>query len=192
MLINFGVPSFQSSEATGATVTERKVSFASQPQQIMWLRGMVDSYRETYPIRARARDIAFRQRSCPPRDPTCQALAIAGWVQDNITYVNEMPETFQTPTTTVAEGYGDCDDFSTLIASMCESLGIATELVGMEWGQGAARYYKHIFPRAVVPQGGRVYRVPLDATLTTPVDGTQDPIRIALARGVKNLRIFVA
>jgi transglutaminase-like putative cysteine protease len=192
VLVQFGAPIRESSSVTGATVTTRKVRFASQPEQILWLRGMVNSYREVYLIRSRARDIAFRQRVADPRDQIAQAVAIASWVQDNITYVQELPETFQTPTTTVSEGYGDCDDFSTLIASMCESIGIMTELVGMEWGKGASRYYRHIFPRAVVVRDGMVYRVPLDATLTNPVDGTQDPIRIALAKGVRDLRIFVA
>lgn len=192
MLVNFGAPVLESSSVTGATVTSRKVRFASQPEQIVWLRGMVDQYRATHLVRSRARDIAFRQRGCPVKDQVCQALAIAGWVQDTITYVAEMPETFQTPTTTVSEGYGDCDDFSTLIASMCESIGIATELVGMEWGAGAARYYRHIFPRAVIGVGTRLYRVPLDATISETIDGTQDPIRIAIARGVTGLKVFVA
>lgn len=157
----------------------------------MYLRGMVDAYREVHPIRTRARDIAFRQSQCPPRDQACQAIAIAGWVQNHITYVMELPETFQTPTTTVAEGYGDCDDFTTLICALCESIGIETELVGLEWGPPRDRYFRHIFPRAIVAAGGRIYRVPLDATLTSVVDGQTDPIKIALERGL-NLRVFVA
>lgn len=179
------------SSATGATVATRRVRFGSQPEQIVFLRGMVEQYRETYQINARARDVAFRQRGALPKDQIGQAIAIGSWVQDTITYVNELPERFQTPTTTIAEGYGDCDDMATLIASMCESIGIATELVGMEWGEGDLRSFRHIFARAVVPTGGRVVRVPLDATLNAPVDGRQDPIRIALARGVRRLRLFV-
>ena len=182
----------ETADVNGETVTTRVVRFGSQPEQIMWLRGMVTQYRGVYPIRARARDIVFRQRGCAPRDKLCQALAIAGWVQDSITYVEELPETFQTPTTTVAEGAGDCDDFSTLIGALCESIGIEIELVGMEWGRGEGRYFRHIFPRAIVPVSGKLVRVPLDATLSEPLDGTQDPIRIALAKGVRDLRIFVA
>jgi hypothetical protein len=192
MLVHFGPRGLASSDDSGATVSEGKVRFGSQPQQIMWLRGMVEQYRATYYIRSKARDIVFRQRGCPPRDQVCQALALAGWVQDTITYVQEMPETFQTPPTTISEGYGDCDDFSTLIAALCESIGIQCDLVGMEWGKGASRYYRHIFPRAVIAQGGTLYRVPLDATLAVTLDGTQDPIRIALDRGVTGLKIFVA
>lgn len=158
----------------------------------MFLRGMVDQYREVHPIVSRARDIVFRQYGCPMRDQLCQAIALGSWVQKNITYVQEMPERFQTPTTTVAEGYGDCDDFSSLTASMLEAIGITSELVGMQWGRGAGRFYKHIFPRAVVPVGGRLVTVPLDATLSAPVDGRQDPIRIARAKGVTDLELFVA
>lgn len=196
MLVHIRPPVVEMSSASGATVATRKVRFGSQPEQIVYLRGMIEQYRETYQINAKARDVAFRQRGARPRDQVGQALAIGSWVQDTITYVNELPERFQTPPTTIAEGYGDCDDFSTLIGSMCESLGIAVELVGMEWGEGDGRSYKHIFPRAVVPMGQlggavRVVRVPLDATLTAPVDGRHDPIRIALARGVRNLRLFV-
>jgi hypothetical protein len=190
VLVSFGAPEVQSSAATGETVVQRTVSFGSQPEQIAWLRGMVDQYRSVHPIRSRARDIVFRQYVCPPKDQLCQALAIAQWVQNNITYVAEMPETFQTPTTTVAEGYGDCDDFSTLIGALCEAIGIPVELVGMQWGEGAGRYYKHIFPRALIVRPGKLYRVPLDATLSATVDGTQDPIRIALARGAERLQIF--
>lgn len=181
----------QQSTVTGATVSTRKISFSSQEEQIRYLREIVEQYREVYAIRARARDIVFRQRSCPPKDQACHAIAVASWVQQSITYVQELPETFQTPTTTVAEGYGDCDDFTTLIASLLESIGVECELVGLEWGPPGNRYFRHIFPRAVVAQGGRVYRIPLDATLSTPVDGRTDPIAIAAARGNK-VRVFIA
>ena len=192
MLINFGAPVLETSDANGETVTTRKVRFGSQQEQIVWLRGMVDQYRGVYAIRSRARDIVFRQRGCPPRDQVCQALAIAQWVQDNITYVQELPETFQTPTTTVAQGYGDCDDFTTLIGALLESIGIESQLVGMQWGRGVQRYFRHIFPRAIIPRGGKLAVIPLDATSSSPVDGTYDPIAFAQARGVRNIQLFVA
>lgn len=191
MLVNFGAPTVEAG-AAGDTVTTRKVRFGSQQEQIMWLRGMVDEYRGVYAIRSRARDIVFRQRGCAPKDQVCQALAIGSWVQDTITYVQELPETFQTPTSTVAQGYGDCDDFTTLIGALCESIGIETQLVGMEWGRGTARYFRHIFPRAIIPRGGRLYVIPLDATSSSPVDGTYDPITVAQRQGVRGLRLFVA
>jgi transglutaminase-like putative cysteine protease len=137
---------------------------------------MICQYRQLYAIRARARDIVFRQWVNPPKDKASQAIAIARWVQNNITYVEEMPEVFQTPTHTIATGYGDCDDFAPLIGSLIESIGIESELVGMHF----RNEYRHIFARAVLPNGTRI---PLDATLTAPVDNLTDPIKLAQARG---------
>lgn len=192
MLVTIGAPEIASSDVTGAKVATRRLTFSSQQEAIMYLRGIVDAYRGTYAIVARARDIAFRQAYCPPRDQLCQALAIARYVQQNVTYVAELPERFQTPTTTLAEKYGDCDDFTTTIAALCEAIGIETELVGMEWGPPHDRYFRHIFPRALIPQkGGRIFRLPLDATLTRPVDDRANPIEIALKQGA-NLRLFIA
>lgn len=188
MIVSFGAASVRGSAATGDTVSERTVRFGSQAEQIIWLRRMVDQYRAVHAIRARARDIVFRQRGCEPKDKVGQALAIGAWVQDTITYVEEMPETFQTPTTTVAMGYGDCDDFSTLIASLLESIGIESELVGMEWDG----HFRHIFPRAVVRgRTGPAVLIPLDATLSISIYEVTDPIRLAQERGDK-VRIFVA
>lgn len=193
MLISWGAPTLQGSDATGEVVSSRKVRFGSQPEQIMYLRGIVNAYCGVNAIRQRARDIVFRQRQCPPKDQVRQALAIAGWVQDNITYVAEEPEVFQTPTLTVAQGYGDCDDMTTLIASMCQSIGIDNELVGMEWPDNfGKRYYQHIFPRAVIPQRGYRARVPLDASLTAPVEDMRDPLLIARKALGNSVKVFVA
>jgi transglutaminase-like putative cysteine protease len=186
VIVTFGAPSFERGPG-GDRVSTRKARFRSQPDQIRFLREMVDEYRGHHAIRARARDIAFRQYLCPPKDQLAQALAIGSWVQRNITYVNELPEIFQTPTTTVSTGYGDCDDFTTLICSMLESIGIESELVGMEWGGT----FKHIFPRAVLPYANPPQRLALDATLPSPVSMRTDPIAVARARG-NNVRVFVA
>jgi transglutaminase-like putative cysteine protease len=160
----------------GDEVSQRVLRVRSQPDQIRFLRQMVNQYRQLYAIRARARDIVFRQWVNPPKDKASQAIACARWVQDNITYVEEMPEVFQTPTHTIATGYGDCDDFVTLTGSLIESIGIESELVGMHY-RGE---YRHIFCRAVMPNG---VRIPLDATLNAPVEHLTNPIALAQDRG---------
>jgi transglutaminase-like putative cysteine protease len=189
-VILWGAPRVDTSLA-GDTVSTRKVSFGSQEEQIRYLRQVVDQYRGVYAIRARARDIAFRQRGCAPKDKRCQALAIGSWVQDNITYVEELPETFQTPTSTVAQGYGDCDDFVQLICAMLESIGIQSQLVAMQWPEGGDSYYRHIFARAVFSEGGQLVQLPLDATLGQSVYDQVDPIRLAVQRGKRPLTVFV-
>ena len=177
MIVSFGTPQIERSQQ-GAVVSQRVIRCKSQEDQIRFLRQVIDEYSQLYAIRARARDIVFRQELQPPKDKVGQALAIGRWVQNTITYVEENPEVFQTPTTTIAEGYGDCDDFSPLIGSLLESIGIASELVGMEWDRGGSREFQHIFAAARID--GRV--LPLDATLSAPIDHRVDPIAVALAK----------
>jgi len=169
----------------GDVVTTRKVSFASQKEQVDYLRSVVNQYRGVYAIRARARDIVFRQRMCAPKDKRAQALAIGSWVQDNITYVEELPETFQTPTSTVAQGYGDCDDYVQLICSLLESIGIDSELVALQWPAEDGEYFRHIYAVACFAEKGREVCLPLDATLGLSVYDLTDPIRIAQLAGRK-------
>jgi transglutaminase-like putative cysteine protease len=185
----------------GLPVTMRRAQFDSQAEQIGFLRKLVTAYRSTHTISALARDIVFRQASCPPKKKGAHALAVAGWVQRNVTYVNEGEETFQTPLATLRFGYGDCDDLTTLIASLVESLGIPCELVALGWAERERLFgrpvaagwanvlptatYRHIFPRAVISSAGQVLRVPLDATLDQPVEWRTDPVALAASRGVK-------
>lgn len=175
----------------GDQLTTRRARFRSQEDQIRYLREVVTAYRCLATIRARARDIVYRLENCEPRNDVASALAIARWTQANIRYVKELPEVFQTPSATISLGYGDCDDVATVIAALCESIGIETELVGLEWdappGSGVKRAFQHIYTRALA----RGMRIPLDATLQRPVDLMTDPIKIALERRLR-LRVFLA
>ena len=186
-LYSLSEPSFEGSEVWGDVVTQRVIRCASQEDQIRALREMVGEARNLYNIRARARDIVFRQWPTPPKDRRAQALAIASWVQRNITYVEEMPEVFQTPSQTVASGYGDCDDFTSLTAALLEAIGIPSLLVGLEWHvPDEGRAYQHIFAGADLPSGF----VPLDATLSWPIDYVMDPIELARQKH-PDVKIFV-
>jgi transglutaminase-like putative cysteine protease len=176
----------------GDVVITQRARFTSQEQQIRYLREVVDVYRGHPAIRARARDIVFRLDNCEPRNEVAYALSLGRWVQQHIRYCKELPEVFQVPTATVALGWGDCDDHVQLVASLLESLGIESEIVGLEWdsppGVRPARAYQHIFSRAVI--GGRWY-VPLDTTLTRPIEQMTDPIKIGRQAGLR-LRLFRA
>jgi transglutaminase-like putative cysteine protease len=175
----------------GDVVSTRRVHFRSQEEQIEFLRELVDEYRGHAGIRARARDIVFRQANCPPRDEVAYALAIGRWVQSNITYVRELPEQFATPVHTLLIRCGDCDDFASVTASLLEGgLGIESELVGMSWETPAdpGGAFGHIFCRAVV----RGQRIPLDATLEFPIEALTDPIEVGRQRRLPGLRIMVA
>lgn len=176
----------------GDEVSQTVVTFSTQEEQILFLREVVDAYSGDYAIVSRARDIAFRQRCCVSKDKRCQAIAIASWVQQNITYVEEIPERFQAPTSTVSQGYGDCDDFVQLIGAMLQAIGIECELVGMHWGEADGAYFRHIFVRAVFPEDGVIVSLPLDATMSRPVAALVDPIQVAIDSGRVPLKLLVA
>lgn len=191
MIVRFGSP-FEERTVAGDVVSSRMARFSGQEDQIRMLRQLVTLCRCLANIRARARDIAFRTYNCLPRNKAEQALAIGDWVQRSIIYVEEIPEVFQTPATTIAIGYGDCDDHATVVASLLEAIGIESELVALAWDIDGEPSYNHIFCRAVVPVAdGRVVKIPLDTTLTRPVREMADPIALARARGLRNVRAFV-
>ncbi len=185
MLYSISDPSVETG-AGGDVVATRLLQARSQPDQIRIMRQMVDEFAQTYAIRSRARDIVFRVWPTAPKDKRGQAIAIGRWVQNNITYVEEDPEVFQTPTATVAMGYGDCDDMTDLVAALLQSIGITNELWGLEW----RREYRHIFPVAVVPGASGPERIPLDASLSTPIEHLTDPVAIARQR-YGDVRVFV-
>lgn len=165
----------------GGAPTLRRMAFRNQAEQVMYLRRLVNHYTANQLIREKAHQIVFDEFECASKDKLCHALAIGTWVQENVTYVNEGFETFQTPVRTLTYRLGDCDDFTTLICSMLESIGIRSELVALEWrGQ-----YRHIFPRALIPRpgGATVLHLPLDATLNQPIRRATDPVLIAVRRG---------
>lgn len=156
-----------------------RVRFPNQATQVAYLRGVVDYHRGWPDFRRIATHIVFDWARCPMRDKRCHALAVGRWVQQHITYVNEGEETFATPAATLQEGFGDCDEFTVLIGTLLESIGVDVQVVGLEWDD----QYRHIYPRALVGAGPPL---PLDATLSTPV-GQAEPI-LMLARRGKTVR----
>lgn len=79
-------------------------------------------------------------RSFTVRQTTLQAVrgtergineieAIFDWVKRNIEFRGEYGETLQSPEATINLGAGDCDDQSTLLAAMANSLGMETRFV---------------------------------------------------------------
>lgn len=156
--------------------------FDDVPRQLDYLRRMVEVYRMTPFARALALQI-IRDASVKDHARAEQAIAIAEWVKNNIRYVNELPETFQTPPKTVELGAGDCDDHTTLIGSLCENLGIPVEVVGMK----VNGVWQHVFPRAIVQApGGALLRMPLDSTIkNTRIRDFVDPVAKLRAQGKK-------
>lgn len=164
----------------------------NQRAQCIYLRSVVNSARAEPEIRERARDIIFRLNGLPAREPYLHAVALARWVQQNITYVQELPEVFQTPLATLDTGYGDCDDMAVLLASLLESVGIPAYLFSIGINPPPAPELEHIYVVADVGGPNELALVPLDPTLRTNVKEQQrDPLAEVRARGIEP-RLFVA
>jgi transglutaminase-like putative cysteine protease len=178
--------------ALGAQLSTFARVWRNQREQVLYLRTVVNAARAETEIRELARDIVFRQAGLAARQPLAHAIALARWVQTNITYVNELPEVFQTPLATLDTRYGDCDDQAVLLASLLESIGIPAYLVSIGWGAPPAPELEHIYVVADVAGPGETYLVPLDSTLRTDIRQRQrDPLAEVQARGYVP-RVFMA
>jgi hypothetical protein len=168
--------------ADGQPVEMRWAQFGSIPEQLAYLRKMIDVYRATSWARTTAMEI-IRAAGCEARNHACFALAVGEEVQRRIMYVREFPERFQTPPNTWKDEAGDCDDFTTLIGSLLEAVGVPVQVVGMK----VDGKWRHVYPRALIDgAGGKQLPLNLDATLRgVPIREMANPIRRALERGMK-------
>lgn len=173
----------------GRSLGQARLKFKNFAEEAAFLRKIVDQYTGNAQLREITIRVVFPY--CRPKDEPAQALRIGKWVQDRTYYVHEGTELFQTPLTTLRLRAGDCDDYSILIASMLGCIGIRTKLcilrINGRWA--------HIFPVALVADGGRLHRLTLDGTLVRrsehgdhepiddPISDLINPIAIVKARG---------
>ncbi len=113
------------------------------------------------------RDLANRiTANVAAKDWTGELQAIFEWVRNNIRYAldtNDI-ETIQGAATTVALGYGDCDDFSVLLATLCECAGHPCCFVALGFSQ--AGDYSHVVTAA--SGAGENCWISMDATEAQP------------------------
>lgn len=79
-----------------------------------------------------------------------EAETLFQFVRDSIRYVNDVNgvETLQTPEYTLACGYGDCDDKSSLLAAMLESVGHPCRFVAA--GYNRPGEFEHVWIETLV------------------------------------------
>lgn len=121
-----------------------------------------DSVRTEPQIRERAADlVAF----VPGDSFRGQAQALFQFVRDRVRYLGDINgvETIQTPGTTLSIGYGDCDDKSTLLAALLESIGHPARFVAV--GFGAPGDFEHVYVESKIGNDW----VPMDATIPKPM-----------------------
>lgn len=134
------------------------------------MRGMVKQFKRAPAIRGLALDL-LRSAEVPQKDWMGEIRAIFNYVRDEIRYTKDVAglETLQTPLVTLQDAVGDCDDKSTLLASLLESVGHPTRFVAV--GYTAPREYSHVYVETRV--GTRW--IPLDATMPHPVGWSPRP-----------------
>lgn len=173
--------------ADGQVVRHAMADFGSIEEQLTYLRRMIETWRATSWTRLLALKI-INDAHVADRNKPAQAVAIAEWVRANIRYVNELPETFQTPKRTFENQAGDCDDHTTLIGSLCENLGIPIEVVGLK----VDGIWQHVFPRALIEAPGKkIIKMPLDSTIKdAEIRQLVNPITRLQQRG-KRVEVFI-
>lgn len=193
----------------GVERPQAKVFFRDFAEEAAYLRKVVDHYSGDLLLREIALRVIFP--SCRPKDEPAQAIRIGQWVQDRTHYIHDPPpqaqtvrglfgrtkvrmaarELFQRPMTTIRLRAGDCDDYTVLIASMLGCVGIPSKLCILKLNGRWA----HIFPVAIVRDGGKLHRMTLDGTLVErstvppfepvddPIGDLVNPIAVCKARG---------
>lgn len=105
------------------------------------MRKLVRRYKKAMPIRELALSLSKNSRQ---KNYINEVKKIHAFVRDNIRYIKDIRgvETLQTPLKTMELGQGDCDDKSTLAASLLESIGHPTRLVAVGFSPGK---FAHVY-----------------------------------------------
>lgn len=143
---------------------------------LLAMAAMATRYKTAAAIRSTALDLI---RGCAPKDWPGEVRAIFAFVRDGIRYARDVRgvETLQTPEATMELEAGDCDDKSTLLAALLESVGHPTRFVAVGFSQPGA--YSHVYVETLLNNRW----TPLDATMSNAPVGWA-PQRPAMARMV--------
>ena len=91
----------------------------------------------------------IRASGAAERDWWAEVNALQSWVRDNIRFQRD-PEAFelvQTPEKTLEYGIGDCDDKSTLLAALLESMGHPAQFIAIGFD---GEQHSHVLVRTKV------------------------------------------
>jgi transglutaminase-like putative cysteine protease len=112
-------------------------------------------------VRVAKKDPGIRELACqlvrgfPQYDRNGEVRALHAFVRDHIRYTGDIRgvETIQTPRVTLQTGVGDCDDKSTLLASLLESINRATRLVAVGFSEAGG--YSHVLVEVRAGKSGK-------------------------------------
>lgn len=137
----------------------------------------MSAYVREYKKSMAVRDTAARvTRHCPQKAFQCEVQSLHAFVRDRIRYLQDVNgvETVQTPAKTLEMGVGDCDDKSTLLAALLESIGHPTRFMAIGFEPDV---FSHVYVETLV---GSTW-VPLETTEPVQVGWEPEP-KIVMAR----------
>jgi len=135
-------------------------------QTLYIMRDVTRQAKHDFRIRQLAGDLT---RHLGSKNWMAEVKVLHAFVRDRIRYVRDIRnvETIQTPDKTLEFGYGDCDDKSTLLASLLEVIGHPVRFAAVGFKPGD---FSHVYVETLI--GNKWY--PLETT--EPVaDGWQPP-----------------
>ena len=115
--------------------------------------------------------------SCPVKDFACEARALFEWVRDNIRWTRDVygVETLATPVRTLEMKAGDCDDLSTLLASLYLAVGFPVRYVVIANLPQHPQSFSHVFVQVDITGEGDW--VSADPSLPTASFGWETPVQ---------------
>jgi len=114
---------------------------------LRFMAKIVRAYRTDIAIRSKANDLTML---CPNQDYAGEAECIYSFVHDQIRYLQDVNgvETIQTPDVTLYNQSGDCDDKSTLVATMLESIGHPCRFIAV--GFDNPNEFQHVYTETLI------------------------------------------
>ena len=132
-------------------------------QTLALMKRLVQQYRKDITIRNLAASLVGNLRQ---KDFNGEIKTLHAFVRDSIRYLKDIHgvETIQTPLVTLQNRFGDCDDKSTLLATLLESIGHPTRFVAVGFRNPGE--YSHVYVET--RSGNRVSWIPLETTENVP------------------------
>lgn len=128
-------------------ITRLAGGFGGVVQTLRVMRQMVRAYSTDPRMRNVARSIIFLT---PEKDEVAEVAALFNFVRDSIRYMRDVHEveTISTPDKTLASRVGDCDDQTTLLATLLQSVGYPTRFIVT--GYETPGQYEHVYMQVFV------------------------------------------
>lgn len=128
---------------------------------------LVKEYKKSMQVRSTTLQLIAE---CGQKDWSCEVRQLHAFVRDQIRYVGDVRdvETVQTPDITLQLRAGDCDDKSTLLAAMLESIGHPTRFVAIGFQAGV---FAHVYVETKIGDNW----IPLETTEPVEVGWQPEP-----------------